>query len=55
MTLINTKELTRLLGVKEKKIRQLRKEGMPHLVVGEHTLRYDFEGIKEWLRTRHVK
>lgn len=46
--LLSPSEAAELLGVSERKLRQLRDQGMPHRRLGEQTVRYVATEIMAW-------
>ena len=50
--LMTTAELARELRVCTKTIDRLRKEGLPHVLVGDNCPRYRLESVLNWLESR---
>lgn len=49
--LINTNELSGMLGVSPMTIFRLREKGMPTIKVG-NSIRFDWEKVKSWMESR---
>jgi hypothetical protein len=50
--LLTTKELAHELRCCTKTIDRLRKEGLPHMLVGDNCPRYRLEAVVSWLESR---
>ncbi len=51
-TLLREVELARQLSCSQKTVMRLRREGMPHVVLGENSPRYRLDDVVEWLNER---
>ena len=52
--LINVKQLCENLGVSRKTAYEYVKEGMPAIWLSKKVLRFDWEEVQEWYKTKRV-
>lgn len=51
--LLTTADLRQILGVSREGIRILREtQGLPHITLGDRTIRYDRDAVQTWLESR---
>lgn len=55
MALLTQKELMEELKISRFKINELRKEGMPEIIISPRNYRYDRDAVLEWIKERSEK
>ena len=55
MKLLNEKEFQKEFGISRALSIKMRKEGLPHIVMGEKLLRYDYDEVSEYIKKNFKK
>ena len=53
MKLLNEKEFQEAFGISRKLSIKMRKNGLPHIILGEKLLRYDYDEVSEYIKQNY--